>query len=309
MKDKKVLVDAIITDPPYNLEFVNKKLFAPSVSEKWDDNFNQLIWIKEATSLVKEGGSMIIFNHWRNLGEISQELERNNFTVKDLIRWVKPNPLWKNFTEEYTTDYELAIWAVKGGEWTFNFERQLINNLKNKKSPCLIPEYVGEVVVGEERIHPTQKNLQVIKDIISLHTNPNDLVLDPFMGSGATAVACKELGRNYIGSEIDKDYFQKTEARLEKLNSQEIRIENELDKDDLQILVKEAEKLIEELEQEANINKESVSSDEYGWISKRLAGKEKAREELEKVVQEWKMKLSRMTSGDKEEKIVYIEKK
>jgi site-specific DNA-methyltransferase (adenine-specific) len=104
----------------------------------------------------------------------------------------------------------------------------------------------------------------VIKDIISLHTNPNDLVLDPFMGSGVTAVACKELGRNYIGSEIDKDYFQKTEARLEKLNSQEIRVENELDEDDLQILVKEAEKLIEELEQEANINKESVSSDEYG---------------------------------------------
>jgi len=89
----------------------------------------------------------------------------------------------------------------------------LINNLENKKNPYLIPEYVGE-----ERIHPTQKNLRVIKDIIALHTNPNDLILDPFMGSGGTtAVACSELGRNFIGSEIDKDYFQKAEARLERI--------------------------------------------------------------------------------------------
>jgi site-specific DNA-methyltransferase (adenine-specific) len=64
MKGKNILVDAIITDPPYNLDFVNKKLFTPSVSEKWDNNFDQLVWIKEVAPLVKEEGSVIIFNHW-----------------------------------------------------------------------------------------------------------------------------------------------------------------------------------------------------------------------------------------------------
>jgi len=140
----------------------------------------------------------------------------------------------------------------------------LIKNLENKKNPYLVPEYVGEVVVGEERIHPTQKNLQVIKDIITLHTNPNDLILDPFMGSGATAVACKELNRNYIGSEIDKEYFQKTEKRLEELNSQEIKIEDELNEDSLKSLIKETEKLIGELEKEVDDSKKISSSDEYG---------------------------------------------
>jgi site-specific DNA-methyltransferase (adenine-specific) len=62
------------------------------------------------------------------------------------------------------------------------------------------------VVLGKVRIHPTQKNLTVIKGIIAAYTKPGDLVLDPFMGSGTTAQACQELGRNYIGSEIDTDY-------------------------------------------------------------------------------------------------------
>lgn len=313
MKDKNVLVDAIITDPPYSLDFVNKKNFSPFVLEKWDNDFNQLNWIKESASLVKEGGSMIIFNHWRNLSEINQELEKNNFLVKDLIRWVKPNPLWKNITEEYTTDYELAIWAVKGREWTFNFERQLINNLKNKKNPYLVPEYIGGSVIGEERIHPTQKNLQVIKDIIALHTNPNDLILDPFMGSATTAVACLELGRNFIGSEIDKEYFRKTETRLKKLNFQEtkkdcLETEHELSEDDLKNLIKEAEIYIEELEKEMIASKEGISSDnEYGQIGKRLLAKEKAKKELEKIVCQWKIRLSEIISKNQEEMITYVE--
>ncbi|CAG8820708.1 12423_t:CDS:1, partial [Racocetra persica] len=78
-----------------------------------------------------------------------------------------------------------------------------------------------------------------MKDIIAVHTNPGDLVLDPFMGSGTTAAACKELGRNFIGSELDKEYFQKASARLEKLNVS--KSELELGKDDLPVLIAEAE--------------------------------------------------------------------
>ncbi|CAG8478889.1 5436_t:CDS:10 [Cetraspora pellucida] len=149
-------------------------------------------------------------------------------------------------------------------------------DLVNKKNfassnPCLIPEYVGGVVFGEERIHPTQKNLQIIKDIISLHTNSGDLVLDPFMGSGTTAAACKELGPS---------------ARLEKLNVS--KPELELGKDDLLVLIAEAEAHISKLEQEIIVDESKIITKDYAMLDKRLLSKKQTKEELEKIVQKWK---------------------
>lgn len=72
----------------------------------------------------------------------------------------------------------------------------------------------GLVPGGKNRIHPTQKHLGVIEEIIKIHSNPGDLVFDPFSGSGTTAVACRNLGRNFIGSEIEKDYYEKAIKRL-----------------------------------------------------------------------------------------------
>ncbi|WNE40639.1 MAG: hypothetical protein mread185_000096 [Mycoplasmataceae bacterium] len=214
MKEKKIMVDAIITDPPYNISKNNN--FA-SIGRKgidfghWDYGFDQTTWIKESYTLLKKDGSIIIFNDWRNLGKISETLEEIGYEVKDLIRWVKKNPMPRNIERRYVTNYEMAIWAVKkGGKWTFNFKKN------NGKKPYLTPDYEGSIVIGEKRIHPTQKSLQVFKDIIELHTNFGDLILDPFMGSGTTAVACQELGRDFIGSEIDTDYFKKAKLRIEK---------------------------------------------------------------------------------------------
>ena len=73
---------------------------------------------------------------------------------------------------------------------------------------------MGSVVLGKERVHPTQKNLSVIKGIVETHTNKGDLVLDPFMGSGTLARACQELGRQFIGSEINPDYHRKAKERI-----------------------------------------------------------------------------------------------
>ncbi|CAG8704799.1 24373_t:CDS:2 [Cetraspora pellucida] len=94
--------------------------------------------------------------------------------------------------------YQLVERAVKGEKWTFNFERQLINNLKNKKNPYLAPEYI---------------------DIITLHTNPADLVLDPFMGSGTTAVACRELVQS---SKFNLQEARETEVYIEELKKEMI---------------------------------------------------------------------------------------
>lgn len=205
-------IDAVITDPPYNvsrdyqLGFSNMGRAGMNYGE-WDYNFNQKKWIREVAPLVKNGGTMIIFNDWKNLGEIAKQLEKCDFLVKDIIRWVKKNPMPRNVERRYVADCEFAIWAVKdGAKWTFN---------KPKKESYLKPVIeTGVVPGGKKRLHPTQKHIEVMEKLVEIHTNENDIIFDPFLGSGTTAIACKNLNRNIIGTEIDKKYYDITMKRL-----------------------------------------------------------------------------------------------
>ena len=212
MKKNNIKLDAVITDPPYGvsrkhqLGYSNMGRSGMNYGE-WDYNFNQKRWIKDVADLVKPGGTMIIFNDWKNLGEISEQLEKCGFIVKDIIRWIKTNPMPRNVDRRYVNDCEFAVWAVKEGKpWTFN---------KSNKVGYLKPEIItGVVPGGKKRLHPTQKHLEVMERLIEIHTNENDLVYDPFMGSGTTALACKNKGRNSIGSEIDEKYYKISVERL-----------------------------------------------------------------------------------------------
>ena len=78
----------------------------------------------------------------------------------------------------------------------------------------MIFRYPSESGGGFKRYHPTQKNLELMKEIVAIHTNENDIVFDPFAGSGSTGVACKLLNRNFIGCEIDKNYAKIIEERI-----------------------------------------------------------------------------------------------
>lgn len=213
LKEKNIKVDAVITDPPYNvsrdyqLGFSNMGRSGMDYG-KWDYNFNQTEWIKEVAEIVKPGGTMIIFNDWKNFGDIAKELENDEFIVKDLIRWEKKNPMPRNVERRYVTDYELAIWAVKKGKkWTFN-KPEDVGYLKPVISTGIVPG-------GKKRLHPTQKHLEVFEQLVKIHTNEGDTVLDPFLGSGTTAVACIKNNRNIIGTEIDEKYYKRAIGRLE----------------------------------------------------------------------------------------------
>lgn len=148
---------------------------------------------------------------WKNLSYLVEEMEEQGFIIKDLIRWEKRNPMPRNVNSRYVMDFEVAIWATKGNKsWTFN---------KPEEKPYIKPVYVSGIVPGgKNRIHPTQKNLEVIKEIIKVHTNPGNLVFDPFSGSGTTVVACNETGRDAIGVEIDENYYKKSVERLNETN-------------------------------------------------------------------------------------------
>ena len=204
-------VDAIITDPPYNISRDNNFTTMGRAGidfGEWDKDFDLTSWIKVAEPLLKKGGNIVIFNDWKNMTNITQSLEENGFEVKDLIRWKKTNAMPRNRDRRFITDYEVAVWAVKkGGKWTFN---RLSDTYE-------IPEIVGGLTPKSEKIeggHPTQKPIYVMKWLIERLTNEGDVVLDPFMGSGTTGVACKELNRNFIGIEIDENYYNIAYKRI-----------------------------------------------------------------------------------------------
>lgn len=212
LAEQKIKIDAVITDPPYGvsrkhqLGFSNMGRAGMDYGD-WDYNFDQKEWIRLCAPLIKEGGTIIVFNDWKNFSYIVEELDNQGFSMKDVIRWVKPNPMPRNTDRRYVGDFELAIWAVKdGGKWTFN---------KPEGTSYLRPIYKCPSVASKKRIHPTQKPLKLIEDILQVHTNENDVVLDLFTGSGTTAEACLKNNRIFVGSELDEEFYRKAMERLQ----------------------------------------------------------------------------------------------
>lgn len=209
---EKIKVDAIITDPPYNISKPNN--FSTMTSAKrqgvdfgdWDKDFDLFSWLKIADSLLKDGGNIVIFSSFLHVGEIAKFLESLGYSIKDLIRWIKPNPMPRNMSSRFVSDYEFAIWCVKGKKkWTFN----------NSSGSYLRPEIRCPSPSGKERFgHPTQKPVRLMETLVKVLTNPEDVVLDPFMGSGSTGVACARQNRHFIGIELDEKYYDVAYKRI-----------------------------------------------------------------------------------------------
>ncbi|HER2241930.1 TPA: site-specific DNA-methyltransferase, partial [Streptococcus pyogenes] len=118
------LIDMVITDPPYNISVKNN--FATMGRTgidfgDWDKGFDLLSWIDIASQKLTKNGGMIIFNDWKNLGDIARHCEKNGLVVKDIFRWVKDNPMPRNRDRRYITDSEYGVWVVrKKSKWVFN---------------------------------------------------------------------------------------------------------------------------------------------------------------------------------------------
>lgn len=218
LKKSNIIVNHIITDPPYNISKSNN--FGTMKNPRtgvdfgsWDrGKFDLFSWIPLYIQLLEKNGSIIIFCSYRFISYITDVLESEecNCIVKDILIWQKTNPMPRNINRRYVQDMEFAIWAVKKkAKWVFN---------KPDDKSYLRSLYSASVVNGKEKLgHPTQKSLSIMKDIISVHTNENETILDPFMGSGTTGEAALLLGRNFIGIEKDKNYFEMSKKRLEKI--------------------------------------------------------------------------------------------
>lgn len=213
-----VKVDHIITDPPYNISKDNnfgtmKNPRAGVDFGNWDrGKFDLYAWVPEYAKLLNKNGSMIIFCSYRFISFIIDALESEEagMVVKDILVWQKSNPMPRNINRRYVQDMEFAIWAVKkSAKWIFN---------KPDDKPYLRAMFTTSLVSGSEKLgHPTQKSLKLMEDIVSIHTNENELILDPFMGSGSTGEAALRCGRRFMGIEFEKEYFEMAKKRLENI--------------------------------------------------------------------------------------------
>lgn len=201
-------IDLIIADPPYGisreLNCKNQRLGTTAKLNfdfgEWDKFDKE--WFEIAIKKTK--GWIITFCAKKDIGIYWNILEKNRFVAIDALAWLKPDPLPLNAKSKFLNAWEALVVGKKPGAY---WGSRYFPNILKFQAPK-----------GKDRIHPTQKPLGLIKKLIELTTKKGDIVLDPFMGSGTTAVACKQLGRNFIGFEISKEYCELAKKRLNRVN-------------------------------------------------------------------------------------------
>jgi DNA modification methylase len=160
--------------------------------------------INELQRVMKPGATAIIFFDKWKITNIKEILEENKFKQLRIIEWVKTNPQPINSKRNYLSNCtEFAVTVVKGGKPCFNSEYD--NGI-----------YKYPIPGGKDRIHDTQKSLPLFEELINKHSNEGDLILDCFAGSATTAIAAMKTNRNFIGCELEKQYYHEAMARIEK---------------------------------------------------------------------------------------------
>ncbi len=175
---------------------------------EWDSQFTIEIlekFISEYYKKLKKGGTLIIFFDLWKITTLKDLLEKYKFKQIRFIEWIKTNPQPLNSKTNYLTNCrEIALLAVKAGKPTFN--SQYDNAI-----------YMYPLQGGKNRFHPTQKSLPLFEELIKKHSNENDTILDTFLGSGTTAIACKNTNRKFKGCEISNEYIDKITEILDAL--------------------------------------------------------------------------------------------
>jgi site-specific DNA-methyltransferase (adenine-specific) len=195
-------VDLVLTDPPYGLTSTTtitrrggKFGCSTDVQTKFSwDHIVDYMWVAECFRVLRAAGVFISFYDRERIYEVIQAAKASGGIVKDIGAWHKTNPVPQVRKVKWASALELFAILVKGSDrHTFNWQNGYHHNV-----------IVAPICAGKERTqHPTQKPLSVILPMLRYWSNPCDLVLDPFAGSGTTAVAAKALNRRYIA--IDSD--------------------------------------------------------------------------------------------------------
>ncbi len=175
---------------------------------KWDSEFTMedlQLFINHFYRVLKPGGTCIVFFDLWKITPLKDQLESAKFKQIRFIEWLKTNPQPINSKVNYLTNCrEIALLGIKKSKPTFN-----------SSYDKAVYEY--PIQGGKDRFHPTQKNTKMFEELIEKHSNEGDVVLDPFLGSGTTAVAASATGRKFIGCELDEEYFKKAVERIKNV--------------------------------------------------------------------------------------------
>ena len=223
--------DLIFADPPYNLQ-LKKELIRPdaskvdAVNDQWDkfENFKSYDefttkWLFECKRILKKDGTIWVIGSYHNIFRVGSKIQDLGFWILNDVIWNKNNPMPNFRGTRFTNAHETIIWAAKSekSKYTFNYQSlKCLNDDLQMRSTWNLPICNGNERLKKngKKVHSTQKPESLLHRIILASSNKNDLVLDPFLGSGTTAVVSKKLCRNYFGIEKEKKYFEAASKRI-----------------------------------------------------------------------------------------------
>jgi len=237
-------VDHCITDPPYNISgydgkkeigwlksnnhWTEKKKFN-KIGEKWDSFSNGdyeeflKLWLNEIFRIVKPNGNIIIFGSYHNIYKIGAILQKEDKRLINSIVWYKRNA-FPNITQRmFCESTEHIIWAVnnsqkKAKNWKFDYNYlKKINGGKQMRNMWDIP--MTPVSERKHGKHPSQKPIEVLERLILGCTETNDIVIDPFLGSGTTALVALKHSRKFIGIDNSKEYIELAKKRINEIKN------------------------------------------------------------------------------------------
>ena len=204
-------IDLVVTDPPYEMSHSKGGCTNKEMANKWRGNikagntimnFDSTIkfkdWLPEIYRILKDGSHCYIFCNDKNMQELLNESTKCGFKESNILVWVKNNATPNRY---YMKNLEFIVFLYKG-------KAKPITNMGSK---CAI---TVANINGKSKLHPTQKPVDMLELFITNSSNENDTVLDPFMGSGGVGVACVKVNRNFVGIELDGNYFKVAQERI-----------------------------------------------------------------------------------------------
>ncbi|MCL1963106.1 site-specific DNA-methyltransferase [Candidatus Saccharibacteria bacterium] len=232
-------VDLIFADPPYWMQTEGELLRTngtkfDGVEDNWDkfntykeyDEFSEK-WLNECKRILKPNGSIWVIGSFQNIYRLGYIMQNLGFWVLNDVVWSKPNAVPNFGGTRYQNSHETLLWCCPSqkSKYTFNYKTMKhLNGDKQDKSVWDISICIGSERLKDEngkKAHSTQKPEKLLYKIILSTSKPNDIVLDPFFGSGTTGAVAKQLGRNYIGLEMEQKYIEIAKKRIEK-----VKVEN-----------------------------------------------------------------------------------
>jgi modification methylase len=228
-------VDLVFADPPYNLQ-LKGALHRPdnSMVDAVDDHWDQFSsfaaydaftrdWLAAAKRVLKPNGAIWVIGSYHNVFRLGTAMQDQGFWMLNDVVWRKSNPMPNFRGKRFTNAHETLIWAGRDetSKYTFNYEAlKALNDGVQMRSDWVLPLCTGHERLKDEagdKAHPTQKPESLLHRVILATTNPGDVILDPFFGTGTTGAVAKMLGRDFIGIEREAAYRKVAQERIDRI--------------------------------------------------------------------------------------------